>query len=83
MKLGKLLEIINKYEFITVFDVNEDIIVDDYLNNTVINDELRPYLTAMIDNIDTGITNSHGSLHAVINITIKDVKQEEAEWKNI
>ena len=45
----------------------------------VIDDELKPYLTAMIDNIDTGVTNSHGSLHAVISITIKEVKQEEAE----
>ena len=77
MTLGKLLESINKYEFITVFDVNEDIIVDDCINHMVINDELKTYLTAMIDNIDTGITNSHGSLHAVINITIKDLKQEE------
>lgn len=77
MTLGKLLEVINKYEFITVFDVNEDIIVDDCINNMVIDDELKPYLTAMIDNIDTGITNSHGSLHAVISITIKEVKQEE------
>ena len=77
MTLGKLLEIINKYEFITVFDVNEDIIVDDCLNHMVIDDELKPYLTAMIDNIDTGITNSHGSLHAVISITINEIKQEE------
>lgn len=77
MTLGKLLESINKYEFITVFDVNEDIIVDDCINHMVINDELKTYLTAMIHNIDTGITNSHGSLHAVINITIKDLKQEE------
>lgn len=81
MTLGKLLEVINKYEFITVFDVNEDIIVDDCINNMVIDDELKPYLTAMIDNIDTGITNSHGSLHAVISITIKEVKQEEEKWK--
>ena len=79
MKLGKLLEVINKYEFVTVFDVNEDIIVDDCLNNMVIDDELKPYLTAMIDNIDTGITNSHGSLHAVICITINDVIKEETE----
>ena len=77
MTLGKLLESINKYEFITVFDVNEDIIVDDCINHMVINDELKTYLTAMIDNIDTGLTNSHGSLHAVINITIKELKQEE------
>lgn len=79
MTLGKLLEVINKYEFITVFDVNEDIIVDDCINNIVIGNKLKPYLKAMIDNVDTGITNSHGSLHAVISITIKEVKQEETE----
>lgn len=79
MTLGKLLEVINKYEFITVFDVNEDIIVDDYINNMVIDDELKPYLMAIVDDIDTGITNSHGSLHAVICITINDVIKEEEE----
>lgn len=77
MTLGMLLEVINECEFVTVFDVNGDMIVDDCLNNWAIDDELKPYLTAMIDDIDTGVTNSHGSLHAVIGITINDVIKEE------
>lgn len=77
MTLGMLLEVINECEFVTVFDTNGDTIVDDCLNNWAIDDKLKPYLTAIVDDIDAGITNSRGSLHAVIGITIDEVLKEE------
>lgn len=77
MTLGMLLEVIGEYEFVTVFDANNDVIVEDCLNDTLLYDGLCYHLTALVTDIDTGISNSNGSLHAVIGIAIDDVIKEE------
>lgn len=77
MTLGMLLVTINECEFITVFDANGDVIVEDQLNNWMVDVKTQPYAFALVDDIDTGISNSNGSLHAVIGITIDDVIKEE------
>ncbi|HFO1075724.1 TPA: hypothetical protein ACHIWU_000857 [Enterococcus faecium] len=77
MMLGMLLTAINECEFITVFDANGDVIVEDQLNNFITNLEVQPYWFSPIIDVDTGISSSNGSLHAVIGITINDVIKEE------
>lgn len=77
MTLGMLLVAINECEFVTVFDANGDAIVEDQLNNFTTNLEVQPYWFSLIADVGTGISNSNGSLHAVIDITIDDVIKEE------
>lgn len=77
MTLGMLLTAINEREFITVFDANGDVIVEDQLNDLILNIEVWPYWFVLVSDIDTGISSSNGSLHAVINITIDDIIEEE------
>ena len=77
MPLGLLLRTINECEFITVFDANGDVIVEDQLNNFMTYLEVQSYRFSPIVDVDTGISNSNGSLHAVINITIDDIIEEE------
>jgi len=77
MTLAMLLSTINECEFVTVFDANGDVIIEDCLNNWMIDVETQPYARALVDDVDTGISNSNGSLHAVIGITIDDVIKEE------
>ncbi len=77
MTLGMLLTTINECEFVTVFDTNGDVIVEDQLNGWMVNLETQPYWFSLVDDIDTGISNSNGSLHAVIGITIDDIIKEE------
>lgn len=77
MTLGMLLTAINECEFITVFDANGDVIVEDQLNNFITKLEVQPYWFSSIFDVDTGISNSNGSLHAVIGITIDDIIEEE------
>ena len=77
MTLGMLLTAINECEFITVFDANGGVIVEDQLNNFITNLEVQPYWFSPIIDVDTGISNSNGSLHAVIGITIDDIIEEE------
>ncbi|PQC93488.1 hypothetical protein CUN38_04930 [Enterococcus faecium] len=73
MTLGMLLEVINECEFVTVFDANGDVIIEDCLNNWMADVETQPYAWALVDDVDTGISNSNGSLHTVIGITINEV----------
>ena len=77
MTLRDLLIKLSHYEFVTVFDRFNNVIVEDYYMNDRPFDELEPYLAAMVDDIDTGVSSSNGSLHAVIGITIDDVIKEE------
>lgn len=77
MPLGVLLRAINECEFITVFDANGDVIVEDQLNNFMTYLEVQSYRLSPIVDVDTSISNSNGSLHAVINITIDDIIEEE------
>lgn len=77
MTLGMLLTAIGECEFITVFDVNGDVIVEDQLNHFMANLEVQPYWFSPIIDVDTGISNSNGSPHAVVNITIDDIIKEE------
>lgn len=77
MTLGMLLTAINEREFITVFDANGGVIVEDQLNNFITNLEVQPYWFSLIADVDTGISSSNGSLHAVIGITIDDIIEEE------
>lgn len=77
MTLGMLLTAINECEFITVFDANGDVIVEDQLNDLILSIEVWPYWFALVSDIDTGISSSNGSLHAVIGITIDDITEEE------
>lgn len=77
LTLGMLLTTINEYEFVTVFDTNGDVIVEDQLNGWMVNLETQPYWFSLVDDIDTGVSNSNGSLHAVIGITIDDIIKEE------
>lgn len=77
MTLGTLLTAINECEFVTVFDANGDVIVEDQLNNFITYLEVQSYRFSPIVDVDTGISNSNGSLHAVINITIDDIIEEE------
>lgn len=77
MTLGTLLTAINECEFVTVFDANGDVIVEDQLNNFITHLEVQSYLFSPIIDVDTGISSSNGSLHAVIDITIDDIIEEE------
>lgn len=77
MTLGTLLTAINECEFVTVFDANGDVIVEDQLNNFITYLEVQPYRFSPIIDVDTGISSSNGSLHAVIGITIDDIIEEE------
>lgn len=76
MTLRDLLIKLNHYEFIAVFDRFNNVIAEDYCMNDY-PFELEPFLKAKVTYIGTGITNAHGSLHAVIGITIDDVVKEE------
>lgn len=77
MTLGTLLTAINECEFVTVFDANGDVIVEDQLNNFITYLEVQSYRFSPIIDVDTGISSSNGSLHAVIGITIDDIIEEE------
>ncbi|EOH43300.1 hypothetical protein [Enterococcus faecium] len=77
LTLGELLTLLGSYEFVTLFDKNNDVIVEDCLNDILLYDSLCYHLTALVTDIDTGISNSNGSLHAVIDITIDDIIEEE------
>lgn len=77
MTLGMLLAAINECEFITVFDANGDVIVEDQLNHFMTSLEVQPYWFSPIIDVDAGISNSNGSLHVVIGITIDDIIEEE------
>lgn len=77
LTLGELLTLLNSYEFVTLFDKNDNVIVEDCLNDVILHAGLHYHLTALVTNIDTGISNSNGSLHAVIGIMINDVIKEE------
>lgn len=79
MTLRNLLIKLNFYEFITVFDRFNNVIVEDYYMNDRPFDELEPYLTAKVSCIDTSISNSNGSLRVVIGISIDAVLKEENE----
>lgn len=77
MTLDMLLTAINDCEFVTVFDANGDVIVEDQLNDLILSIEVWPYWFSPIIDVDTGISSSNGSLHAVIGITIDDIIEEE------
>ncbi|MDV4829838.1 hypothetical protein NNG48_06985 [Enterococcus faecium] len=79
MILGDLLTAIGCAEFISVYDMLGNAIIEDEMNGNDTYKTLLMFLETVVTDIDTGITNSHGSLHAVIGIQIDEIYEGENE----